>query len=157
MTGTSPRASVSDTKVWQLAILPSVEQYCGATPTECLPFLSMVVSSMTSTASRPRRAYLPEPAVQSPPRLDPRPQPRQNGAIDRNHWAQPARPLAECSCGHQDRSAPTRRPGTSGVASYRPTNPETALASVLDHSSNRASPQSWSAPQKPTTHESLKN
>src|SRR5262249_973800 len=65
--------------------------------------------------------------------------------------------LAECSCDHQDRLAPTRRPGTSDVASYRPTNPETALASVLDHSSNRVSPQSWSALQKPTTQESLKN
>jgi hypothetical protein len=39
MTGTSPRASVSDTKVWQLAVLPSAEAYCAATPTECVPFL----------------------------------------------------------------------------------------------------------------------
>src|ERR1700728_3176487 len=35
ITGTSSRASVSDTSVWQLAILPSAEAYCGATPTEC--------------------------------------------------------------------------------------------------------------------------
>jgi hypothetical protein len=34
MTGTSPRASVSDTKVWQLEVFPSAEAYCGATPTE---------------------------------------------------------------------------------------------------------------------------
>jgi hypothetical protein len=53
MIGTSRRANVSDTRVWQLAILPSVEQYCGATPTECLPFLSIAVSSITNTASRP--------------------------------------------------------------------------------------------------------
>src|ERR1019366_3866782 len=33
MTGTSPRASVNDTSVWQLAVLPSAEAYCGATPT----------------------------------------------------------------------------------------------------------------------------
>src|SRR5271168_4034419 len=38
MTGTSSRASVSDTSVWQLAVLPSAEAYCGATPTECDPF-----------------------------------------------------------------------------------------------------------------------
>src|SRR4051794_18069282 len=39
MTGTSLRASVSDTSVWQLAVLPSAEAYCAATPTECVPFL----------------------------------------------------------------------------------------------------------------------
>jgi len=39
MTGTSPCASVSDTKVWQLAVLPSAEAYCAATPTECVAFL----------------------------------------------------------------------------------------------------------------------
>src|SRR5256885_2162243 len=53
MTGTSPRASVSDTKVWQLAVLPSAEAYCAATPTECVPFLGIAVSSITSTASLP--------------------------------------------------------------------------------------------------------
>jgi DNA-binding transcriptional LysR family regulator len=53
MTGTSPRASVSDTSVWQLAVLPSAEAYCGATPTECAPFLAIAVSSITSTASLP--------------------------------------------------------------------------------------------------------
>src|SRR4029077_6876478 len=39
MTGTSPRASVSDTNVWQLAVLPRDEAYCGATPTERSPIL----------------------------------------------------------------------------------------------------------------------
>lgn len=34
MTGTSPEASVSDTKIWQLAFLPKAEAYCRATPTE---------------------------------------------------------------------------------------------------------------------------
>src|SRR6266702_881564 len=29
---TSPRASVSDTSVWQLAVLPSAEAYCAPTP-----------------------------------------------------------------------------------------------------------------------------
>src|SRR6187455_1113968 len=51
MTGTSPRASVSDTNVWQLAVLPRDEAYCGATPTERSPFFGIAVSSMTSTAS----------------------------------------------------------------------------------------------------------
>ena len=53
MTGTSPRASVSDTRVWQFAVLPSAEAYCAATPTECVPFLAIAVSSITSTASLP--------------------------------------------------------------------------------------------------------
>src|SRR3984893_11858623 len=53
MTGTSPRASVSDTRVWQFAVLPSAEAYCAATPTECVPFLGIAVSSITSTASLP--------------------------------------------------------------------------------------------------------
>src|SRR6266404_4371400 len=53
ITGTSPRASVSDTNVWQLAVLPRDEAYCGATPTERSPFFGIAVSSMTSTASLP--------------------------------------------------------------------------------------------------------
>ena len=35
--GTSPRASVSDSKVWQFEVLPKADAYCGATPTECVP------------------------------------------------------------------------------------------------------------------------
>src|SRR5262249_45623399 len=53
ITGTSPRASVSDTRVWQLEFLPSAEAYCEATPTECLPFFGTAVSSITITASLP--------------------------------------------------------------------------------------------------------
>src|SRR3974390_274418 len=53
MTGTSPRASVSETRVWQFAVLPNAEAYCGATPTEYVPFLGSAVSSITSTASLP--------------------------------------------------------------------------------------------------------
>ncbi len=52
-TGTSSWASVSETRVWQFAFLPSAEAYCGATPTECWPFFGRAVSSMTSTASGP--------------------------------------------------------------------------------------------------------
>src|SRR3981081_2856239 len=33
--------------------LASAEAYCGATPTECAPFLGIEVSSITSTASLP--------------------------------------------------------------------------------------------------------
>src|SRR6266496_4032347 len=40
-----------DTSVWQLAFLPRAEAYCGATPTECLPFFGNAVSSITNTAS----------------------------------------------------------------------------------------------------------
>jgi hypothetical protein len=48
-----PRAHVSDTRVWQFAILPSAEAYWEATPTECMPFLGIAVSSITGTASLP--------------------------------------------------------------------------------------------------------
>src|SRR5438874_1760161 len=58
MTGTSPRASVSDTRVWQLAVLPSPEAYCAATPTECVPFFGIAVASITSTASLPPTSQL---------------------------------------------------------------------------------------------------
>jgi hypothetical protein len=39
------RANVSDTRVWQFAVLPNAEAYCAATPTECMPFLGIAVSS----------------------------------------------------------------------------------------------------------------
>jgi hypothetical protein len=53
ITGTSPRASVSETSTWQFAFFPSAEAYCAPTPTECLPFLGTAVSSITNTASLP--------------------------------------------------------------------------------------------------------
>ena len=53
ITGTSSRASVSDTSVWQLAVLPSAEAYCAPTPTECDPFFGSAVSSTTRTALAP--------------------------------------------------------------------------------------------------------
>lgn len=50
----APRpASISDISVWQLEVLPSVDAYWGATPTECVPFLGKDVSSMISQASSP--------------------------------------------------------------------------------------------------------
>src|SRR3954470_8456926 len=51
--GTSPRASVSETSTWQFATLPNSPQYCRATPTESSPFLGRPESSTTSTAPSP--------------------------------------------------------------------------------------------------------
>jgi hypothetical protein len=51
--GTSSRARVRDTRVWQLAFLPSAPAYWCATPTEAEPFFGSAVSSTTSTASGP--------------------------------------------------------------------------------------------------------
>jgi hypothetical protein len=53
MAGTSSLAKVSDTSVWQLAFLPKAEAYCGATPTECVPFFGSAVSSTIRKASSP--------------------------------------------------------------------------------------------------------
>jgi hypothetical protein len=56
MTGTSSEANVTDTKVWQLAFLPSTVAYCGATPIETLPFLGSAMSAVISQAfSTPTR------------------------------------------------------------------------------------------------------
>ena len=52
-TGTSPRARVSDTTLWQLAVLPNADAYCSPTPTECAPFFGNVGSSMTRKAPAP--------------------------------------------------------------------------------------------------------
>src|SRR5665648_281826 len=53
ITGTSPRASVSDTNVWQLAVLPRDDAYCGATPTERSPFFGIAVSLSLIHISEP--------------------------------------------------------------------------------------------------------
>jgi hypothetical protein len=50
-------AGVRDASVWQLAFLPRAEAYCGATPTECLPFFGNAVSNGLLT----RRARLVRP------------------------------------------------------------------------------------------------
>src|ERR1700674_1501574 len=39
MTGTSSRASVSDTRVWQFEVLPSAEAYCGSDTDRMRAFL----------------------------------------------------------------------------------------------------------------------
>jgi hypothetical protein len=53
-TGTSSRASVSETNVWQLAFLPSAEAYCEATPTECMPFFGTAVDARRRPGLRRR-------------------------------------------------------------------------------------------------------
>jgi hypothetical protein len=40
-------------RIWHLTYLLSAEAYCGATPTEALPFLGSEVSSTTITAFSP--------------------------------------------------------------------------------------------------------
>jgi hypothetical protein len=41
------------TMTWQLSTLPTSPQYCRATPTECLPFLGMPLSSTIQKRSGP--------------------------------------------------------------------------------------------------------
>ena len=57
----------------------------------------------------------------------------------------------------QDRSVPTRRAGTSVAAPCDPDDSGTVRASVQARHSNPSLCPPWSALQKPTTHESLKN
>ena len=60
ITGTSPRASVSDNNVWEFDVSPRSEAYCRATPTEWLPFVGKAVSFTTRTASSPPVALRPK-------------------------------------------------------------------------------------------------
>src|SRR5262249_55985320 len=43
----------SSAGIWELAVLPGAEAYSVATPTECVLFLAIAVSWITSTASLP--------------------------------------------------------------------------------------------------------
>ena len=156
MTGTSPRASVSDTKVWQFAVLPSAEAYCAATPTECVPFFGRYHQSPAPHRCH-RRAGPLEPATQSPTATHPKRQPQQNDATDHNHLEQAAPPSAERSCDREARSVPPRKADTSVDAPYGPGEPRTASASLQGRLSNSTSCLPWSALRKPTPYESLKN
>jgi hypothetical protein len=51
-------AGMSQTRLWQLAVLPTTPAYCEATATECVPFLGSAVSSITRTASGPPTSRL---------------------------------------------------------------------------------------------------
>src|SRR6202035_3329492 len=156
ITGTSSQASVSDTSVWQLAFLPSAEAYCEATPTECLPFFGTAVSSITITASPPPTSLSLERAVPSLTAPRPRRQQRQNGAIDHSRRVLAAPPSAEHSCDRQVQSTPSRTAGTSAAVPCALTGPRTASATVQALLPNPIMCSSWSALQKPTTHESQK-
>ena len=109
ITGTSPRASVSDTKVWQMAAWPKADADCGATPTECVPFFGNAVSSMTRKASAPPTSLSPWSASSRPAEPRPRPRPIRNGAAGRNRPARPARPSGRRSCGRPARSTPPHK------------------------------------------------
>jgi hypothetical protein len=48
------RASASDTSVWHLALLPSIEAYCGAPPDRMLPLLRQgCIIDQRNTSSAP--------------------------------------------------------------------------------------------------------
>ena len=47
-----PVHSATVTATWQLAILPSVPQYCRATPTDAVPCLGKLVPSRINTPAR---------------------------------------------------------------------------------------------------------
>ncbi len=47
-------APIEQLATWQLAILPSVPEYCRCTPTECVPCLGKPVSSMSQSVTGPR-------------------------------------------------------------------------------------------------------
>ena len=119
-----PRASVNDTSVWQLAVFPSADAYCGETPTECSPFFGMAVSSITSTASPPPTSLSAwTRSSASSGAASRRPQQR-NGATGHSHPAQTARPSAQRSCDHPARSAPPRKADTSAAVPGDPAVPE---------------------------------
>ncbi len=91
ITGTSPLANVAETSVWQLAVLPRVEAYCAATPTEWLPFFGRAVSSITNTALSPptsRSAWTRSSASSGAASHTP---PDRNDAADRTHRGPPLR------------------------------------------------------------------
>src|SRR5262249_33015257 len=97
-----PRAHVSDTRVWQFAILPSAEAHWEATPTECMPFLGIAVSSITGTASLPPTNLSTPCAAKNPQRAGPLP-PCPHGG-----WSTPApQPHTTCSPAEVQRSART--------------------------------------------------
>src|SRR6266403_266029 len=157
MTGTSPLASVSDTRVWQFAVLPSAEAYCAATPTECVPSSALRYHQSPAPHRCHRRAGWLERATPSPTAKHPKRQPQQNDATDHNHPAQAAPPSAERSCDRQARSAPPRKADTYVDAPYGPGDPRTASASLPARLPNPKSRSPWSALQKPTPYESFKN
>src|SRR6202453_492108 len=128
ITGTSSRASVSDTSVWQLAVLPSAEAYCGATPTECEPFFGSAVSSMTRAAPAPPISLSAWIASSSSSSASSRRRSKRNDATGRSRRAPIATPSARRSCGRPAQSAQLRRADTSVGAPCAQAAPGTAQA-----------------------------
>ena len=106
------------------------------------------------TLHRCRRRVCPlGRAVPSLTALRPRRQQRQNGAIDHSRQVQAAPPSAEHSCDRQAQSARPRKAGKFAASPCALTAPGTASATVQAQLPNPAVCSSWSALQKPTTHE----
>jgi transposase len=86
----------------------------------------------------------------------PRRQQQQNGAIDHSRHVKAAPPSAEHSCDRRVQSTPSRKPGTCAAAPCALSGLETASTTAQARLPNPIMCSSWSALQKPTTHESQK-
>src|SRR5262249_59833258 len=92
----------------KFAVLRSAEAYWEATPTECMPFLGIAVSSITGTASLPPTNLSTPCAAKNPQRAGPLP-PCPHGG-----WSTPApQPHTTCSPAEVQRSARTKQCATS--------------------------------------------
>jgi hypothetical protein len=99
MTGTSPRASVSDTRVWQLAVAQR-RSILRSDTNRMRAFLGYRSNRRSPARHRcRRRACLLGQVVRFPQALRPRPRPQWSDAINRMRRAQAASPSAERSCG----------------------------------------------------------
>ena len=97
--------------------------YCGATPTECVPFFGSAVSSMTSTAcvAADQGIRLGRPSSRSRGALSQRPGWQRNDAADRSRLpVSAATPSAARSCARRDRSNPQHRADTSVASALWP-------------------------------------
>lgn len=66
ITGTSPDASVTDARVWQLAFLPGADAYCGAIPAEARPSWAMLYHQQSARHRRHQSRRLPAGTAPSP-------------------------------------------------------------------------------------------
>src|SRR6516225_4109654 len=157
MTGTSPRESVSDTRVWQLAVLPSAEAYCAATPTECVPFLgSGVVDHQHGIAAADQPIRLNKQFRLHRPRI---PDPGRNEVVQLIVFAKP-KPLRHGL--NALTSARTDQPRHVEWTHLSPRLVTQPIQKRLEKASKLffpiRCPANHGRPlQKPTTHESQKN
>ena len=157
MIGTSPRPSVSYTSVWELAVLPSAEAYSVAIPTECVPFLAIAVSSITSTASLPPTSLSAWTSSSVSQALLPRP--RRNEVVQSIAFAErkpPRHRLNALAIARADQPRYVERTHLAPRLVPQPIQkrlgPTSKLVSPIQRPANHGRP-----PQKPTTHESQKN